>query len=326
MFYFTRFPEDRTEKDLWSHFKQVGDVREIFISLKRNRNGKRYGFVRFKGVQDVHQVEKKLDSMVFGGLKMYVNTPKFGRPSSKIAVRGRAEGKQYLEGSRNMYLSMKPGTKASVHQGSYTEAVRRQMPKTEQRRIPHKEELICLSSRSSLILDIPVTGQQWLKGAWVGRLKNLALFDRLEKGMLWDIGENISPKYIGDDMVLLLGLTEEKAKRVMEEEDGGWGEMFNSLKKWDSQLRLAYRLTWVHCWGIPLIAWDIHHIKQILSSIGDMVDANDDVEEQRKLDMARILIKTPWKPLIQHMVNVQIQGEVYVVHIVEESGKSWRFD
>ena len=97
MFYFTRFPEDRTEKDLWSHFKQVGDVREIFISLKRNRNGKRYGFVRFKGVQDVHQVEKKLDSMVFGGLKMYVNTPKFGRPSSKIAVRGRAEGKQYLE-------------------------------------------------------------------------------------------------------------------------------------------------------------------------------------------------------------------------------------
>jgi len=109
-------------------------VREIFISPKRNRYGKRYGVVRFKGVQDAHHVEKKLDSMVFGGLKMYVNTPKFGRPnrgSSDIAARGRAEGKQYLEGSRNVNLSTKPGTKASIYQGSYAEVVRRQMQKTE---------------------------------------------------------------------------------------------------------------------------------------------------------------------------------------------------
>ena len=36
-FYFSRFPEETTEKDLWRHFKQVGDVREIFISPKRNK-------------------------------------------------------------------------------------------------------------------------------------------------------------------------------------------------------------------------------------------------------------------------------------------------
>lgn len=96
--------------------------------------------------------------------------------------------------------------------------------------------------------------------------------------------------------------------------------MFYSLQKWDPQLRPAYRLTWMHCWGIPLIAWDIHHIKQIVSSIGDMMDADEDVEELRKLDMARVLIKTPWKPLIQHTVNVHIQGEVYGVHLVEEGG------
>lgn len=53
-FYFTRFPEDATKKDLWHHFKQAGDVREIFISKKRNKNGRKYGFVRFKGVEDMH--------------------------------------------------------------------------------------------------------------------------------------------------------------------------------------------------------------------------------------------------------------------------------
>ena len=34
---------------------------------------------------------------------------------------------------------------------------------------------------------------------------------RVEDDMRWDSGQNISPKYLGDDMVLLLGLTEEKA-------------------------------------------------------------------------------------------------------------------
>ena len=69
-FYFTRFPEDAIVEDLWYHFKQSGEMREVFIPWKRNRHGRRYGFVRFKGVRDMHQVEKKLDSMVFGGLKM----------------------------------------------------------------------------------------------------------------------------------------------------------------------------------------------------------------------------------------------------------------
>jgi len=67
-------------------------------------------------VQDVHQVEKKLDSMVFGGLKMFVNTTKFGRPkreNSQTAARGRNEGKHHPEGSRDTYLRMMPETKVN---------------------------------------------------------------------------------------------------------------------------------------------------------------------------------------------------------------------
>ena len=78
-FYFTHVPEDATEGDLWQHLKKVGDVREIFISKKRNRNGRRYGFARFKGVDDVNQLERRLDNIVLGGLKLYVNIPKYDR-------------------------------------------------------------------------------------------------------------------------------------------------------------------------------------------------------------------------------------------------------
>lgn len=43
---------------MWFEFKKWGDVREIFIARNRNRSSRRYGFVRFKGVDDVRKLER----------------------------------------------------------------------------------------------------------------------------------------------------------------------------------------------------------------------------------------------------------------------------
>ena len=51
----------------------------------------------------------------------------------------------------------------------------------------------------------------WLTKTWVGRLRNLAMFDRLEEEFMWEGGEEIKPKYIGGDMVFLMGLTKARA-------------------------------------------------------------------------------------------------------------------
>ncbi|KAG4953599.1 hypothetical protein HKD37_14G039571 [Glycine soja] len=321
-FYFTRFPEDATAEELWYHFKQTGDVREVFIPRNRNRQGRRYGFVRFKGVRDMHQVQKKLDNMVFGGMKMYVNAPKYGRAKNEelqIAEGGRVEARQPRERKRDVHLSRNPRTEAGFQRGSYAEVVTRNNYRAEQRRTSAKVDRTCYNSTSEVNLDISLTGQQWLKEAWVGRLQNLASFDSIEDEIWWDSGHNISLKYMGGDMVLILGLTEEKAERMLHEEDEGWGELFHSIEKWNPKLRPGFRLTWLQCWGIPLVAWDRQHIQQIVSSIGDVVDADDCVEERRSFEVARILVKTPWKPLIQHTVTVQIKGETFQVHIAEEN-------
>jgi len=68
------------------------------------------------------------------------------------------------------------------------------------------------------------------------------------------------------------------------------------------------------------MAWDAQHMTTIVAGIGDAVDVDDDVEELWKMDRARILIKTPWSALIQHTVTVHIQGEEFMVHIIEETG------
>ena len=68
-------------------------------------------------------------------------------------------------------------------------------------------------------------------------------------------------------------------------------------------------------------------IKKILGVIGDLVEIDEEVEERRRMDRARVLLKTPWKPSIQHTVNVHIGTEVYEVRIVEEKAPyvdSWQ--
>ena len=105
-FYFTRFADDTTEKELWQQFKRWGDVREIFIPNRRNYNGRRYGFVRFKGVSDVQQMAWKLDNSVIGGLKLFVNVPKYNRARRTYENRGRQlktdRGDMPIRGQRNM--------------------------------------------------------------------------------------------------------------------------------------------------------------------------------------------------------------------------------
>ena len=81
--YFSRFANDITEQELWYHFKKWGDVREIFIPKRRNLSGRWYGFVRFKGVHDIPYLAKQLDRIVIGGLKLFVNLPKYDRGAQK---------------------------------------------------------------------------------------------------------------------------------------------------------------------------------------------------------------------------------------------------
>jgi len=120
------------------------------------------------------------------------------------------------------------------------------------------------------------------------------MFDRVKDEISWDEGVDISPKYLGDDMVLLLSLTDARAEQMGKEETMNGSSLFHSLEKWNSRMRIGYRLIWVQCLGILLLAWDIVQIQKIVAAIGEMVEVDDDVEEAQRLDRARVLIKTPW--------------------------------
>ncbi|KAG5001619.1 hypothetical protein JHK85_023282 [Glycine max] len=295
-FYFTRFLDEVTESDLWAQFKRWGDVWEIFISKHRNRGGKRYGFVRFRGVSDERTLERQLDNLVIGGLKLYVNIPKYERRRECHAQRTVEPKTQTHNRRQGVPTHRQTYDHHRVAPTSYAKALlSNTIP--EPRQYPGDVGARHAGSQSSLFIDIPTGTKSWFSDAWVGRLKTMTSFDKAEDDIIWEIGDNVVPKYLGDDMILVLGLSDSKAEQLANEENMHGTTLFSSLEKWSSNIKIGHRLVWVLCWGIPLEAWDTTSIRKIVAPIGDLVEMDDDVEELRRLNRARVLVRTPWKPL-----------------------------
>ena len=73
------------------------------------------------------------------------------------------------------------------------------------------------------------------------------MVNKLEEELMWDRGEDIMPKYLGGDMVLLMGLSDTRAEDLCREEDESGLSMFHTLEKWSLTMKSSFRMVWVLC-------------------------------------------------------------------------------
>ncbi|GLU18305.1 hypothetical protein SLE2022_346110 [Rubroshorea leprosula] len=114
-FFFYNFPENREAADLWYDFAKYGKVVDVYVPRKRDKWGKRFGFVRMAGVQNEAQMEKRLNEIWIGYYKM----------RAKIADKSQNQGarKTKLSTAANVKWT-KVGMNRLVQPGqSYAQAV-----------------------------------------------------------------------------------------------------------------------------------------------------------------------------------------------------------
>ncbi|CAK8534234.1 unnamed protein product [Lathyrus sativus] len=78
-FFFTEFLEGFKAKNMFEEFKHFGLVKEVVVPPKRDKKGKRYGFVRFRDVEDARVLAIILDNIMIGGKKIHANIRRFHR-------------------------------------------------------------------------------------------------------------------------------------------------------------------------------------------------------------------------------------------------------
>jgi len=65
-FFFSNFPHGYTETDMLKVFQRWARVKEVFVSRRLNKWGRRFGFVRFFYVRNVRWLESELDQIIIG--------------------------------------------------------------------------------------------------------------------------------------------------------------------------------------------------------------------------------------------------------------------
>lgn len=74
---FTDFLENWTRASMWIHFRRFGLVINIFVPEKRSHSGNLFGFVRFKGLDNVEKLLKSIRRVNVGPKPITINIAKF---------------------------------------------------------------------------------------------------------------------------------------------------------------------------------------------------------------------------------------------------------
>jgi RNA recognition motif-containing protein len=62
-FFFTNLPEETPVMELWKVFARYGRVGEVYLPMKLDKLGRKFGFVKYKEVKEVEELSRKLDDV-----------------------------------------------------------------------------------------------------------------------------------------------------------------------------------------------------------------------------------------------------------------------
>ena len=124
------------------------------------------------------------------------------------------------------------------------------------------------------------------------------MFKRVEEELKWVIDDEVNPCYWVDDWIFLPYLDDSKAARLIDEEKQKGSTPIMELQKWTSKIRPNHRLTWVLLWGLLSTVWEPEYMEKVLTDIGELVEVDNYVEDCKRMDVARILIRTKRRPRI----------------------------
>jgi RNA recognition motif-containing protein len=82
-FFFTNIPPESTTVELWKRFGRFGRVGEVYIPNRLDKQGRRFGFVKFRDVRDATELLRAISDIWVGSFKLRVNKARFRRDEEK---------------------------------------------------------------------------------------------------------------------------------------------------------------------------------------------------------------------------------------------------
>nr|GEY37642.1 nucleotide-binding alpha-beta plait domain-containing protein [Tanacetum cinerariifolium] len=240
--YVTNFPDLFTAKDLWKVYNQYGTVIDSFISNRRSKSGKRFGFVRFNKIFDLERLDNNMCTIWVDRFKLHANIARFQRPvmnksnDQLIIKRDKKAAPKVLnkdsEIQRNSYSYL----------NSYSYAVKKgNQPLTMEG-----------ENKPAIVFDETRVNEQDFSKSLMGKVKEFGFLSNLKVVLANEGFDNIKLKYMGGYWVLIefeSGTSKEKFRTNV-----GIGSWFSKIQQASNEFHNDARVTWVDIEGIPLKA------------------------------------------------------------------------
>jgi RNA recognition motif-containing protein len=262
-FFITNLPESVTTGELWKLFLKYGRVGEVYIPKKLDKRGRRFGFVKFKDVEDVEALSDKLRDVWVGPVKIWVNRSRFAR--------------------------------------SETKGVKSQQVLTNKPKLPLEEVAVGRSYKTAVVGDgdalqqvikVPVNEEfcKELRGSMVGRLAREKDVKRIQTTLFMEGFPSITVSHMGDNMVLLRSPVDGDVDRLMKSKNECLHYYFSELKPWNPGLIATHREVWVQVYDIPLHIWGEELFKMVGKKLGVFMDFDKETARMVRFDVARLKI------------------------------------
>lgn len=297
-FFFSDFPTNWTRESMWKYFGHFGHVMDVFVPAKKTRDGKAFGFVRYKGVNNVEKLVNEVRGVAVGSNWITFNVAKYGKEDRKMG-----EKSQKRLGDREYHIS--PGWKTNSP------------PKTGG--VSYAEALMGKKERVVEVVDVDSEETVWLQKCAVGEVKNTEILNDInhllrERGFL-----SCAAKYLGGMRVLVECSSTNAMEAMLREGSNNLLEWFDWIQPWDRSKELSRpaRLVWLNIEGVPLHAWNTRVFEEIAREWGDIKEVEDLTASKDQVCIGRVCVATQNRNLICECINLVVEGESFSVRILE---------
>ncbi|KAL4562301.1 hypothetical protein LXL04_034501 [Taraxacum kok-saghyz] len=317
---------------LWQEFRKFGSVVDVFVARKRNKLGRKFGFVRFLRIRDIVTMEIELNNAWMERFKLKANLAKYGRKYAKvtdyktqkmksIVVQDRPECSN--DGARSLGRSYANAVNGYIHPPTPTSPASPSAPTSKQD--PMVENSLPRIKNVDLhtiqVIPPPETTEK-LNRSLIGEVRCLQLLKNLHEFTSVEGLNDVIVSYYGGFSVLLEFRSKMAAKDYLILARATWSKWFRSLNIWSPEVQTMNRLAYLKIAGLPPHAWIPHVFSDIGSIWGEVVIPEWCNVESHIRDSGKVVILTQKFNLINESVEVFIEDSRYQVMVIEDFNES----
>lgn len=280
-YYFTNILNSWMDSDFRKIFAHYGSVGDVFISKRRDKLGKRYGFVRFRNVKDSRCLERQLDNILIRNTKINVNLSKYS------GFEGKKESPKIYQ-SYAAVLKQNPNPEP---RNPNVARERREIARSSHRR-PLKANGLSrwadweMSENygdkwNGLAYSAKQEDMESLNKCYVAEVHNPNEVFLLQEKLFMEGLYSLKVSPMGGNLVLLAAGDEEEIPDLMKDAGDCLNTWFSSIRPWQPRYVNLERIFWIKCQGIPPHAWNPEYFEEIAKQYGRFLMVDDSTSGRR---------------------------------------------